>query len=490
MDALSAVADSEVSRLLREQEALVSQHNQYIIAIMAAQLLFLLLAATALALRQQRYNKKLQALQDLTHELREAHFRATTANRGKSQFLANMSHELRTPFNGMLGMLGLLETTELTSAQADYIQTAKDSANHLLTLLNDILDVSALESGKITLNPEPVQMDALLSEVDALMRPLTTEKKLLFSIVNRTQLPEWVLTDGTRLKQILFNLINNAVKFTEHGGVTVSILPYSRNNNAGLSFAIEDTGIGMDAQMVSQLFQRSYPAEEGIARKFNGTGLGLEISQTLARMMGGNIEVHSVVGKGSTFTLQLPFTPCPAPPPSPHAYLSTQVPRPVPRTPLTSNAPAVHSEHAPLAPKQGGLRVLVAEDHTVNRKFIGILLNKMGCQTTFCENGQLAVQAVDENDFDVVLMDVHMPVMDGITATQMIRAMQAPKCNIPIIILTADVMQDAKEQAIYAGVNDFVTKPVQLEQLQAALERCFASPDPRDQAAGAPTLVT
>jgi len=357
VQALSLAANSEIAALLESQEKTMLRQNNQIIWLTLAQLIFLLTAAGALALRQRKQEKERQALEDLTHELREAHFRAEAANRGKSQFLANMSHELRTPFNGMLGMLGLLENTTVTPTQADYIKTAKSSANHLLTLLNDILDVSALEAGKMTLKPEPVQLGSLLNEVDALMRPQATDKGLKFSIVSQAELPHWVLADATRLKQILFNLISNAIKFTEHGSVSVTIVPRQRTDgNIGLAFLIKDTGIGMDDHVLSKLFQRFFQVDGGLARKFGGTGLGLEISQTLARLMGGAIEVESTQGKGSLFTLHLPFTLCPAPP--------TAAPAP-----------------APQAAAAAALRVMVVEDHPVNRKFVGILLEKWGAKS-------------------------------------------------------------------------------------------------------------
>ncbi|WNO04518.1 ATP-binding protein [Rhodoferax mekongensis] len=477
VQALSLAATSEIAALLESQDKTMLEQNNQIIRLTLAQLIFLLIAAAALALRQRRQEQERQALEDLTHELREAHFRAEAANRGKSQFLANMSHELRTPFNGMLGMMSLLESTPLTTAQADYIKTAKGSANHLLTLLNDILDVSALESGKMTLNPEPVQLSALLNEVNALMNPLAVEKQLKFSIIVQAELPAWVLADATRLKQILFNLVNNALKFTDHGGVTLTVVSRPRTDgNTGLAFLVEDTGIGMDDHVLSRLFQRFYQVDGGLARKFGGTGLGLEISQTLARMMGGAIEVESTLGKGSVFTLHLPFTTCPAPPAAaaPVNIQSFTKPAPVaaPTDASTSEASAPATD-AP--PPLNALRVLVAEDHPVNRKFVGILLDKMGCKATFCENGQLAVEAAEREMFDLVLMDVHMPIMDGLTATRTIRAMNGPMAQVPIIVLTADVMNDAKEQALAAGVNDFVTKPVQIGQLQAAMQKCLAA---------------
>jgi signal transduction histidine kinase/ActR/RegA family two-component response regulator len=477
VQALSLAATSEIAALLESQDKTMLEQNNQIIRLTLAQLVFLLMAAGALALRQRRQEQERQALEDLTHELREAHFRAEAANRGKSQFLANMSHELRTPFNGMLGMMSLLESTPLTTAQTDYIKTAKGSANHLLTLLNDILDVSALESGKMTLNPEPVQLPALLNEVNALMHPLAVEKQLKFSIVVQAELPAWVLADATRLKQILFNLVNNALKFTDHGGVTLTIVSRPRTDgNTGLAFLVEDTGIGMDDHVLSRLFQRFYQVDGGLARKFGGTGLGLEISQTLARMMGGAIEVESTLGKGSVFTLHLPFTTCPAPPAAAAPVNIQSFTKPAPlAAPADASASETSAPATDAPPPLNALRVLVAEDHPVNRKFVGILLDKMGCKATFCENGQLAVEAAEREMFDLVLMDVHMPIMDGLTATRTIRGMAGPIAQVPIIVLTADVMNDAKEQALAAGVNDFVTKPVQIGQLQAAMQKCLAA---------------
>ena len=477
VQALSLAANSEVAALLESQDKTMLQQNDEIIRLTLAQLLFLLVAAGALALRQRRQEQERQALEDLTHELREAHFRAEAANRGKSQFLANMSHELRTPFNGMLGMMSLLESTPLTPVQVDYIKTAKGSANHLLTLLNDILDVSALEAGKMTVNPEPVHLAALLSEVNALMNPLAVEKQLKFSMVVQAELPPWVLADATRLKQILFNLVSNALKFTEHGSVTLTVVSHPRTDgNTGLAFLVQDTGIGMDDHVLSRLFQRFYQVDGGLARKFGGTGLGLEISQSLARMMGGAIEVESTLGKGSLFTLHLPFTTCPAPPtagmPAAFPTLFKSLPaNKAPNAPANDTPAPAPGAAAPL----DALRVLVAEDHPVNRKFVGILLDKMGCKATFCENGQIAVDTAQREVFDLVLMDVHMPVMDGLTATRIIRGMPGPMGQVPIIVLTADVMNDAKEQAMAAGVNDFVTKPVQIGQLQAAMQKCLAA---------------
>lgn len=456
---LSYLAGDRITNYLEEKNKELRHQNQEIIWLTIMQLVILLLATVSLASRQRAQEKERMALQALSEDLRQERIRAEMANKGKSQFLANMSHELRTPFNGMLGMLSLLENTQVSATQADYIQTAKASAHHLLTLLNDILDISALESGKMQIRPEATQLPNLLRDVERLMRPHASGKNIQFVAQWPSDLPEWVQCDPTRLKQILFNLLSNAIKFTEQGSVKLTVTKQTTQGDVHpLSFAVEDTGIGISEEAVNRLFQRFYQADGSVARKFGGTGLGLEISRTLARMMGGDIVVHSTQGKGSTFRLDLSLQEVQAPTHAKDNALNGQL-----------LSPQKGQENTPL-------RVLVAEDHPVNRKFVGILLDKLGCETTFCENGELAVQAVQSKDFDIILMDVHMPVMDGLTATRTIRAMDAPKNAIPIVVLTADVMNEAQDQALAAGVNDFVSKPVQISQLKAAMQRCLTTP--------------
>ncbi len=417
--------------------------------------LLLLLAALAWALRKH-YRR--QARAQAKSLALNAHFQATQvlaerANRSKSLFLANMSHELRTPFNGILGMLSLLGGTGLNAQQADYVKTANASASHLLNVLNDILDVSALEEGKITLHARPENLPQLLQDIAHVMRPQAEAKQLEFSFRVSPDIPTWVLIDSTRFKQILFNLLNNAIKFTAHGSVAVSVrraLVGTAAQAPGaatvLFFDVDDTGIGIDGPALDGLFQRFHQVDSGVARQFGGSGLGLEISQSLARLMGGEIDVRSTLGVGSCFTLELPLTLCEAPP-----------------------ATATANRAAPDTKAQAPRRILVAEDNPVNRKFVGILLDRMGYQTTFCEDGQQALDRVRTGAFDLVLMDLHMPVMDGLAATRAIRALGGAFRHLPIIALTADAMAGAQEEALAAGVNFFVTKPVQMVRLQEAI---------------------
>ncbi len=462
VQALSMAANSEMARLLERQSEAMGQQNELIIWLTVAQLVLLIIASGALLARQKRLEAEQLALEKMTEDLRDAHFRAETANRSKSQFLANMSHELRTPFNGLMGMLGLLQGTSLNAQQADYIQTAQASANHLLTLLNDILDLSALETGKMTLKPAAMKVERLLSDVNALMQPQAKEKGLEFQI----QLPDVALptlyADETRVKQILFNLVNNAIKFTQSGSVRLTVSEHSRTADAiEVVFNVQDTGIGMDAKVLSRLFQRFYQVEDSSTRRYGGTGLGLEISQSLARIMQGEITVTSIVNSGSTFTAKvtLPI----------YQAAEEQAVEPIAAVP----APVLHGLAARTSEGQE-MHVLVVEDHPINQKLVGVLLRRMGCNVSFCENGKLAVDQVQQTPFDLILMDVNMPVMDGLAATRQIRALSGGESKTPIVVVTADVMNEAREQSLAAGANDFISKPLQIHLLREVVRRYAA----------------
>jgi CheY-like chemotaxis protein/two-component sensor histidine kinase len=405
----------------------------------------------------------------MTGRLRAARRQAEAGSRAKSVFLANMSHEIRTPFQGLLGMLSLLRDTPLDARQLDYLRTATDSADHLLAILNDILDLSKLESGSLTLVPESVALTQMVDEVVLPMQPQAAAKGLALRVQRDPDLPAWVTADATRVKQVLFNLMSNAIKFCDAGSITLSV----QRGEAGdgrpiLRFVVQDTGIGMDEALQARLFQRFVQGDGSRSRRHPGTGLGLEISRNLARLMGGDLAVQSAPGQGSRFSFELPLREAEAPPATAPARADGQVRR---------------------------LSVLVAEDHPVNRKYIAALLDKLGHQASFAENGEQAVQAVQRAPVDLVLMDLHMPDLDGLAATRAVRALPGPTGLVRIVALTADAFAETRERCLAAGMDDFLAKPVQPQALAELLARLFGavSPgmaaEPRPTPAPLPTLL-
>jgi signal transduction histidine kinase/DNA-binding NarL/FixJ family response regulator len=408
----------------------------------------LLLVFAFIVLRQFRtLLQRRDRLETLAARLSAARVEAESASRAKSVFLANMSHEIRTPFHGLLGMMSLLQETTLTAQQTGYLHTAKESANHLLAILNDILDISKLESGNLQVVPEPVDLARLVREVDSLMRVQAQSKGLALQVTMDPDAPRWVRADPTRLKQILFNLLSNAVKFTATGQVHLRVESGTGEAAGHVVFSVADTGIGMDEAMLSRAFQRFVQADQTPSRRHGGAGLGLEISRSLARLMDGDITVNSTPGAGSCFVLSLPL---------PHI----EAPAPGASSPLTASETAGRV-----------LTILVAEDHPVNRIYLEAVLDKLGHQAVFAEDGEEAVRAAQAQDFDVVLMDLHMPVMDGFAAARAIRALPLPRGAMPIVALTADAFQDSQERARRAGMDEMLTKPAHLPQLRELLAR-------------------
>ena len=452
---MSLSASHHVSEQIAERNAAVRQHNQ--VGLMLTLFLSLsVLVFGLMALRQMRLlGERQRALVDLTAHLREARRQAEAASEAKSVFLANMSHEIRTPFHGLLGMLSLLRDTGLNARQVDYLRTATESADHLLTILNDVLDMSLLESGRLTLTEEPVDLRELLREVESLMRPQAQAKSLALHIDADPGVPERVRADRTRVKQILFNLLNNAVKFSDRGVVVLDLHRSSADDGSEvLEFVVTDTGIGMDQATLDRLFKRFSQGDESRSRRHGGAGLGLEISRSLARLMGGDVTAKSVPGEGSSFTFRMPLKIVAAPPPV--------------------RLPAAVPAGEPAGAGMGMLRVLVAEDHPVNRQYMAALLEGMGHRPFFAGNGLEAVQAIGEQRFDIVLMDLHMPVLDGVGATLAIRALpDNTAATVPIIALTADAFAQTRERCLMAGMNDFLAKPVSPERLSAMLRRLF-----------------
>ncbi len=433
----------------------LAQHNRIGLALTAF-LSALVGVFGFLALRRMRQlDESRRAMEAMANRLHDAREQALRASQVKSEFLTNMSHAIRTPFHGMLGMITLLRETRLDPHQQELLRTAVDSADHLLSLLNDIVDLSKLESGTLTLDMREVDLAGLVREVERLMRAPAEAKGLRFSAQVDATLPPRLQLDGTRVRQVIYNLVANAIRFTDSGSVALRCRQRAAQGGreAMLEIEVADTGVGMDVDTLQRLFERTLVLERSPTRADalrQGTGLGLEIAQRLTRLMGGDITVESTPGLGSTFRVRVPL-----------------------RAPPSAMLEAPAAAPLPAPTEQQARHVLVAEDNAVNRLYIGALLERMGHSAHFVENGLEAVQAMQEHRFDIVLMDVHMPVMDGIAATAAIRAQAAPGARAPIIALTADAYADTRTRCLAAGMDDVLVKPLGLAELDALFQRRF-----------------
>ncbi len=378
---------------------------------------------------------------------------AREASRAKSEFLAAMSHEIRTPMNAVLGMAELLDREDLTDTAREHVDTLRTSGRLLLSILNDLLDLSKIEAGRIEIESIPFEVAAIAEHVRRMWAPRAEEKGLAFSLTLAPDVPATALGDPSRIQQVLFNLASNAVKFTDEGAVAIAIEagPTDTDGTFELRLRVRDTGLGMDAQTLARLFNPFTQADASTARRFGGTGLGLTISRRLARAMGGDIEVDSAPGLGSEFTLRL-ATRRAGPMPARQARIEDGA---------ETGAPAA------------ALRVLLAEDHPVNQKIALAFLQPFGHDITLVENGALAVEAANAQMFDLILMDIQMPVLDGLEATRRIRA-ETPNRATPIVGLTADAFDQQRQRGFEAGMVDYVTKPIDPRALVAAITRAVA----------------
>jgi CheY-like chemotaxis protein len=374
--------------------------------------------------------------------------KAEASSRTKSEFLAMMSHELRTPLNGVLGFAELLADSQLDPEQALYTQTIIASGDHLLAVVNDILDFSSIEKGTLAIEGAPFPLADLLGSAGIGSHPAAVDKGLDFRCEIAPGVPNQITGDQRRIRQILINLLNNAVKFTASGSVTLRIAPVVDADCHFLDFAVADTGIGISEATMDRLFQPFVQADRSMNRKFGGTGLGLAISRRIAEAMGGSLTVMSQVGHGSTFTFRLPLQSQPL------------------ATPDATTEVALSSDSS----ASSGIRVLVVDDDRIGRKLAGIHTQNLGHQAEFATNGQEAVKAYALGKFDVILMDVAMPVMDGLQATAKIRELEAGTgSHVPIIAVTANVMPGDRERFLACGMDEFLAKPFKRDALAAKL---------------------
>jgi signal transduction histidine kinase/ActR/RegA family two-component response regulator len=442
-------------QLLEAQRDIHSQRLMYTELSLA--LLIVVMGSFAAWVFLQNIRQANRQLARALAEMQEAKESAEKASRAKSEFVSRMSHELRTPLNAILGFGELLGAEELSHSQMNYVGLINSSGKHLMDLINAVLDHAKIEAGGLSLEHIAFDLAATVAEVNAIVAPRASAKGLAYDTTVSPQLPQWVAGDPTRLRQILINLLINAIKFTERGTVDLRVAA----EDGKLHFAVRDSGMGMDPQALARLFQPFSQGDDSITRKFGGTGLGLLISRELILAMGGDIHVESAPGAGTCFWFWLPLQ---------------AVEPPVAQPQVGPAVPGPAAAHAPVAEAVGG-KVLLVDDNHVNQKLAGAMLQRLGLAFDLASNGVHAVERVAHHPYAVVLMDMEMPEMDGVTATRRIREREGllELARVPIVAMTANAMQEDRQRCLDAGMDGYISKPVNLNALQTELRRVMAA---------------
>jgi len=392
-------------------------------------------------------------------ELIKARDKAEEATRAKSEFLSSMSHEIRTPLNGIMGLTSLLLRDSQDPITQEFAQSIQQAADHLLSLINEILDFSKIEAGKMTLTPEPVALPEWLQQLFNTFAHQAASKQLTLHLQRSPDLPAAVMVDPVKLMQIFTNLIGNALKFTKAGSITIGARPNSPVDAQGeieLYFFVRDTGIGIPEEKLEDIFESFKQAGSSITREYGGTGLGLTITQRLLAMQQGRIEVESQPGQGTTF----------------HVYL---------RVPVIDRLPAVSYRPRATRPRDlSGLRLLVVDDIKINQVLMRQVLKRVNIDPAIASDGHEAIEQLRQQPFDLVLMDLHMPRLDGISTVKLIRSGEAQALDptIPILGLTADVFHDVHDQMLAVGFTDIVCKPIDLDQVYEKIMAYVAPSSP------------
>ncbi len=387
--------------------------------------------------------QKIAELQLAEENIRKEKERAEASEKVKQLFLANMSHEIRTPMNAILGFARLMEDSSLNSEQKEYIQAIVQSGDNLLVILNDILDFSKIEAGKISFEETPFKLNDLINAAITMVKPKAISKKLELTYVQKDAIPAVIAGDPVRLSQILLNLLSNAIKFTERGSITVSThIVNIRGEITTVGFSIKDTGIGIPRNLQDRIFESFEQATAGTARKFGGTGLGLSIVKQLVELQGGRVWVVSDTGQGAEFSFTLPF-------------------KIKPGELVVKQKETIYDYHIPV-----GIRILVAEDNTVNQLLVARVLEKQGFSVDIAGNGVEALDKLNSTNYDLVIMDLQMPEMDGYETTTRIRGSESTYQNIPIMAMTAHTIKGEIEKCLALGMTDFISKPFDSEELK------------------------